>query len=89
MLPSVYNYQNEINKVLYLQAIVPVITGSLTVMGVVFILLFSINISGLLTLFMLPFSWVCVVNPLIAIFMVRTYRKAVIHPRKYLWAKPA
>ena len=54
--------------------------GFFTITGGIILLVFPIQIDGLMILLMMPTSWMGVVNPFFAIFMVSTYRKAIFHP---------
>jgi hypothetical protein len=56
------------------------VAGFFTITGGIILLVFQIQIDGLMILLMMPISWMCVVNPFFAIFMVNAYRKAIFHP---------
>jgi hypothetical protein len=58
----------------------PILAGFFAVAGGITLFLFNNTNDGLFLLMMIPTSWVCVVNPFFAIFMVSTYRKAIFHP---------
>lgn len=70
----------EINRVLFAQALSPFFTGLVPTLFVAIAIFTQIKNRDITLVASMGFSWIGVLNPLFAIFMVRVYREAVFSP---------